>query len=96
MRYIVPALLLLTVQAFADDYCNDVRQISEKVITLKYDGVPANELMGILENNALGVSIVIDAYKAPTFQVKKNQRKHIREFADERYIWCIEAMNEKR
>lgn len=92
----VLVLLLSTVPSLASDYCGDIRKISEKIINLKYQGIPANELMELLDNHSIVTSIVIDAYKEPTYRMQKNQDNHIREFADERYIWCIEVMNEKR
>ena len=84
----------LSVPALAEDKCKKIEDLAEAVMDARQRGVPASDMMGLVDGNPLVRTIVLDSFKTSTYSTESIRRKVIRDFGDKWYIWCIEKLED--
>lgn len=92
MKHLLALTLIFAAgAASADEYCTEYHNTAAKVLEARYKGIPVTALMEVAGDDKILRQLVLDAYREPEFQVPKNRENHIRKFADQHYIICVEV-----
>lgn len=78
--------------------CKPFGELAATIMEGRQVGVPMSKMMELGDDDetiqGIAGSMVIEAYKRPRMSVDENQRKMTRDFENEMFLSCIEAMLE--
>ena len=81
------------------EMCQWVNRISRETMRARQVGVPLHDMLGtslVQPKHDLAKmlrGIVLDAYKVPRYEGKRNQENASNDFADAHYAACLEAIS---
>lgn len=75
--------------------CNDLQELSYKIMDLRQAGIPASQVIAIADGNRVVLSIIISAYEEPQYRTIEYQIRASKEFANKVYIECYKAISLK-
>jgi hypothetical protein len=94
-KLILATALLTTAPVMASDYCGQIGDLAETVMTVRQNGAEMSGLMNIMlkeeATKVIGKQMVIDAYETPRYNMLENQKREVSEFKNEWYLLCIKA-----
>jgi len=96
-KFITAAVLVMSSNAYAGDYCTTLASLAETTMGLRQAGVPLTEVLATHDKNTPEIVKRLDimAYDSPMWGSDKMKRQAATEFSNKVYLMCFKKVGSK-